>query len=43
VDGKLFTTLHGDAIIDEFKQILDDYVETHYGQGALSGKLTGTK
>jgi (E)-4-hydroxy-3-methylbut-2-enyl-diphosphate synthase len=43
VDGKLYATLHGDAIVDEFKQILDNYVETHYGQGALSGKLTGTK
>jgi (E)-4-hydroxy-3-methylbut-2-enyl-diphosphate synthase len=43
VDGKLFTTLHGDAIVDEFKQILDNYVETHYGQGALSGKLMGAR
>ena len=31
VDGKLFTTLRGDTIVAEFKQILDDYVETHYG------------
>jgi (E)-4-hydroxy-3-methylbut-2-enyl-diphosphate synthase len=42
VDGKLFTTLHGDAIIDEFKEILDNYVETHYGQGALREKLART-
>jgi (E)-4-hydroxy-3-methylbut-2-enyl-diphosphate synthase len=42
-DGKLFTTLHGDAIVDEFKQILDNYVETHYGQGALSGKLAWSR
>jgi (E)-4-hydroxy-3-methylbut-2-enyl-diphosphate synthase len=31
VDGKLFTTLRGDSIVEEFKQILDNYVETHYG------------
>jgi (E)-4-hydroxy-3-methylbut-2-enyl-diphosphate synthase len=41
MDGKLFTTLQGDAIVDEFKQILDNYVETNYGQGALSRKLAG--
>ncbi|HSS98355.1 MAG TPA: flavodoxin-dependent (E)-4-hydroxy-3-methylbut-2-enyl-diphosphate synthase [Terriglobales bacterium] len=30
VDGRLFTTLKGDKIIAEFRQILDDYVESHY-------------
>jgi (E)-4-hydroxy-3-methylbut-2-enyl-diphosphate synthase len=34
VDGKFLTTLHGDAIAAEFEKILDDYVESHYGQGA---------
>jgi (E)-4-hydroxy-3-methylbut-2-enyl-diphosphate synthase len=34
VDGKLFTTLKGDTIVAEFKQILDKYVESHYGQHA---------
>ncbi len=34
VDGKLLKTLHGDTIVAEFKQILDKYVESHYGQGA---------
>ena len=33
VDGKLSTTLRGDTIVAEFKQILDHYVESHYGQG----------
>jgi (E)-4-hydroxy-3-methylbut-2-enyl-diphosphate synthase len=32
VDGKLYTTLRGDTIVAEFKQILDNYVESHYGQ-----------
>jgi (E)-4-hydroxy-3-methylbut-2-enyl-diphosphate synthase len=32
VDGKLLKTLHGDTIVAEFKQILDQYVESHYGQ-----------
>ena len=30
VDGEHFTTLRGDHIADEFKRILDDYVESHY-------------
>jgi (E)-4-hydroxy-3-methylbut-2-enyl-diphosphate synthase len=34
IDGKLSTTLRGDTIVAEFKQILDRYVESHYGQGA---------
>jgi (E)-4-hydroxy-3-methylbut-2-enyl-diphosphate synthase len=33
VDGKFATTLRGDAIVAEFKQLLDHYVESHYGQG----------
>ena len=32
VDGKFATTLHGDTIVADFKQILDNYVERHYGQ-----------
>ncbi len=31
VDGKLFTTLKGDRIVEEFQVILDDYVEKRYG------------
>jgi (E)-4-hydroxy-3-methylbut-2-enyl-diphosphate synthase len=38
IDGKLYTTLRGDTIVAEFKQILDRYVESHYGQGAKSGE-----
>jgi (E)-4-hydroxy-3-methylbut-2-enyl-diphosphate synthase len=30
VDGRLFTTLKGDKIVEEFTKILDDYVESHY-------------
>jgi (E)-4-hydroxy-3-methylbut-2-enyl-diphosphate synthase len=30
IDGKLSTTLRGDTIVAEFKQILDNYVESHY-------------
>jgi (E)-4-hydroxy-3-methylbut-2-enyl-diphosphate synthase len=32
VDGMLYTTLRGDTIVAEFKEILDKYVESHYGQ-----------
>ena len=42
VDGKLATTLRGDSIVAEFKQILDHYVESHYGQSAEKGELVGT-
>ncbi|HVU45555.1 MAG TPA: flavodoxin-dependent (E)-4-hydroxy-3-methylbut-2-enyl-diphosphate synthase, partial [Terracidiphilus sp.] len=41
VDGKLYTTLRGDNIVAEFKQILDNYVESHYGQSAKSEELVG--
>ena len=34
VDGKFSTTLHGDQIAADFEKILDDYVESHYGQKA---------
>ena len=34
IDGKLSTTLRGDTIVAEFKEILDNYVESHYGQRA---------
>jgi (E)-4-hydroxy-3-methylbut-2-enyl-diphosphate synthase len=30
VDGRLFTTLKGDKIVEEFMKILDDYVDSHY-------------
>jgi (E)-4-hydroxy-3-methylbut-2-enyl-diphosphate synthase len=39
VDGKLHTTLRGDNIVQEFQQILDNYVLSHYGQGAKSEEL----
>jgi (E)-4-hydroxy-3-methylbut-2-enyl-diphosphate synthase len=41
VDGKLYTTLRGDTIVADFEQILDKYVESHYGKGAKSEQLVG--
>jgi (E)-4-hydroxy-3-methylbut-2-enyl-diphosphate synthase len=35
VDGKLFTTLKGDKIVEEFQVILDEYVEKRYGGGTV--------
>jgi (E)-4-hydroxy-3-methylbut-2-enyl-diphosphate synthase len=32
VDGKLFTTLKGNRIVEEFQVILDQYVEKRYGR-----------
>jgi len=40
VDGKLFTTLRGDGIVQEFLEILDDYVESHYATAATSSAST---
>ncbi len=34
VDGRLYTTLRGDGLVEEFLRILDDYVESRYGSGA---------
>jgi (E)-4-hydroxy-3-methylbut-2-enyl-diphosphate synthase len=39
VDGKLYSTLRGDNIVAEFQTILDNYVVSHYGQGAKSEEL----
>ena len=35
VDGKLFTTLKGDRIVEEFQVILDEYVEKRYGRALV--------
>jgi (E)-4-hydroxy-3-methylbut-2-enyl-diphosphate synthase len=43
VDGKLYTTLRGDTIVAEFKTILDNYVQSHFGQGAKNEELVGTR
>jgi (E)-4-hydroxy-3-methylbut-2-enyl-diphosphate synthase len=42
VDGKLYTTLRGNTIVAEFKEILDKYVESHYGM-AKSEELVGAR
>ncbi|MGC2404067.1 MAG: flavodoxin-dependent (E)-4-hydroxy-3-methylbut-2-enyl-diphosphate synthase [Acidobacteriaceae bacterium] len=39
VDGRLMTTLRGDGIVDEFKKILDEYVDTRYGSGSREEQL----
>jgi (E)-4-hydroxy-3-methylbut-2-enyl-diphosphate synthase len=43
VDGKLYKTLHGETIVAEFKEILNRYVEGHYGQKAKSQELVGAR
>jgi (E)-4-hydroxy-3-methylbut-2-enyl-diphosphate synthase len=39
VDGKLSTTLRGDHIVEEFRNILDRYVEQKYGSRVLAETL----
>ena len=36
VDGRLFTTLKGEGLVEEFFRILNEYVESHYGVAALT-------
>jgi (E)-4-hydroxy-3-methylbut-2-enyl-diphosphate synthase len=38
VDGRLFTTLRGERIVQEFIAILDEYVESHYAAKRGVGK-----
>jgi (E)-4-hydroxy-3-methylbut-2-enyl-diphosphate synthase len=40
VDGKLFTTLRGETIVEEFLNILERYVESHYAVAASSSATT---
>ena len=45
VDGKLLTTLRGDAIVQDFLEILEDYVASHYAprrSSPPSGQSVGT-
>jgi (E)-4-hydroxy-3-methylbut-2-enyl-diphosphate synthase len=35
VDGEHTVTLRGDHIAAEFKRILDEYVESHYGTAGI--------
>ena len=37
VDGQHATTLRGEGLVDEFKEILLDYVKSRYGAGVASG------
>jgi (E)-4-hydroxy-3-methylbut-2-enyl-diphosphate synthase len=39
IDGRLVTTLKGDHIVEEFKQILSDYVENKYAKKAEPAKV----
>lgn len=38
VDGRHVTTLKGEGLVEEFKRILDDYVQARYGTGTLAGR-----
>src|SRR5579884_3684800 len=39
VDGRLMTTLRGDTIVEDFKKILNEYVQTRYGAGSAKEDL----
>ncbi len=42
VDGRLLLTLRGDHIVQEFTKILDEYVQTHYGESKPT-ELVGSR
>jgi (E)-4-hydroxy-3-methylbut-2-enyl-diphosphate synthase len=39
VDGRLMVTLKGDGIVEEFLQILEEYVASHYGRAPAAARL----
>jgi (E)-4-hydroxy-3-methylbut-2-enyl-diphosphate synthase len=39
VDGRLMTTLRGDDIVNDFKKILNEYVEARYGKASKEEQL----
>jgi (E)-4-hydroxy-3-methylbut-2-enyl-diphosphate synthase len=39
VDGRLMTTLRGDDIVNDFKKILDEYVQSRYGSTSQEEQL----
>ncbi len=39
VDGKHYATLKGDGLVEEFKAILDEYIENRYGGSTVSESL----
>ncbi len=39
VDGKHYATLKGDRLVEEFKAILDEYIENRYGGSTVSESL----
>jgi (E)-4-hydroxy-3-methylbut-2-enyl-diphosphate synthase len=41
MDGRLVVTLRGDNIVPEFLEILEDYVNTHYGRPASTDAGAG--
>jgi (E)-4-hydroxy-3-methylbut-2-enyl-diphosphate synthase len=38
IDGKLSTTLRGDGIVAEFRDILDDYIGRRYARAAADAE-----
>jgi (E)-4-hydroxy-3-methylbut-2-enyl-diphosphate synthase len=40
VDGEKTVTLKGDTIAEDFQNIVDDYVRSHYGAGAAGAAAT---
>jgi (E)-4-hydroxy-3-methylbut-2-enyl-diphosphate synthase len=41
VDGEHYTTLKGEGLVEEFKGILDDYVQRRYGGGVPAERSAG--
>ena len=39
VDGQHFRTLKGEGLVDEFKEIVEEYVRTRYGAGVAAGPV----
>jgi (E)-4-hydroxy-3-methylbut-2-enyl-diphosphate synthase len=43
VDGRKTVTLKGDRIAEEFQAIVEDYVQSHYGDASLAPRASRLK
>ncbi len=43
MDGEKFTTLRGPRISEEFKALVEEYIEARYARGAPKGHRLTTK
>ena len=43
IDGEKDVTLKGDTIADDFKRIVDQYVQSRYGEGGIGRRASAAR